>query len=72
MSLELTRLEIDYLKKSQEELKANIKELTEQVSHMNEQLLEVRLGRKWLWGLLTASALVGATINHFISFIKLT
>ena len=70
MSLEVTKVEIEYLKKQNDVLERKIEKLTEAVDALTEQLIELRLGRKWLWGLLSAAALVGALADTIARFLK--
>jgi hypothetical protein len=71
LSYEVTKVEIDHLKKSHEELKSDIQALTATVNKLNEQLLEIRLGRRWLLGMLSASAVAGALVDTLMRLLKI-
>lgn len=70
MSLDVAKVEIEYLKKEIEELRLDVRALTKQISSQNDKLLELQLGRRWLWGLLSAAAIMGALIDTLMKFFK--
>lgn len=65
-----TEIEIAYIKKALEEQKEDIKELSKLVNHLDKTLNEIKFGRKWLWGMLSASALVGALVDTLMRLLK--
>ena len=70
MSLEAVQIEIDYLKKSNEELRSDVKALTRAVQELNTELLKIQVGWRWLLGMLSAAAVAGALVDHLMKILK--
>lgn len=69
-SLEAVQIEIDYLKKSNEDLRQDVKELTKAVQELNTELLKIQVGWRWLLGMLSAAAVAGALVDHLMKILR--
>lgn len=71
MTPEVVKVEIDYLKKQHDELRADIQELTKTVQALSDKILEINVGRRWLLGMLSASAVAGALVDTVMRIFKI-
>ncbi len=70
MTPEVTKLEIQSIKEVLKEQKHETRLLAEEVSKLKEALIEIRVGRKWLIGLLSAATATGAIIDTLLRALK--
>lgn len=70
MTPEVIQVEIDYLKKQHDELRGDIQKLTDTVQKLSDKILEIHVGRRWLLGMLSASAVAGALVDTLMRIFK--
>jgi hypothetical protein len=69
--VESLKVEVRYLRESQAELKQDIKDISTELKHITQFVTEAKFGRRWLLGMITLSAALGATIDHLCRLLKL-
>lgn len=68
---EALKIQIDHLAESIRELKSEVKSLNQEVNRLNLLVYEARVGRKWLFGLLSSAVLLGTFIDTILRWFKL-
>ena len=75
---EALSVEIRHISQDIEELRASIKELRQEIKEVRNELSQVnlfvnesKLGRKWLFAMLSASAVLGGLIDLIMRALKL-
>jgi hypothetical protein len=70
MTEPVSRIEIELLKDLIKEQREELKNLRIEVRELHEAILEIRIGKKWLWGLLGAAAVFGGLIDTALKLLK--
>lgn len=65
------KVEVRYLKEGQEDLRAEIRGLRDELKGINTFITEARYGKTYLLAILTAAATLGALIDYLCRLVKL-